>query len=251
MNIPLRLASIALVVGFTLSGCLAVPKQQPSSTGSTTSAQAEPAATSAEPTAQETQGGLKDAILQGVQAAITRLGQKDGFNNDQLVHIKIPRELKGATEILGRFGMGGQVEQFELTLNRAAEQAVPEASAIFVEAVRKMTWQDAVRLLAEENETAVTDYFKEKTQAQLGEKFLPLVQNSTEKTGVTQAYKKLSRSLPSTLAGQAPDLDAYVTAEALDGLFTYIAVEEKKIRENPAERTTDLLEKVFGYYLNL
>ncbi len=144
-------------------------------------------------------------------------------------------------------GFGGLVDDFELSMNRAAEQAAPEATGIFLEAIKRMTFDDARKILnGADNEATL--YFENKTSAQLTEVFKPLVSQAMSQVGVTSTYKDLNNS-----ARKIPyvdsfsfDLDQYVTDKALDGLFVMLAAEEKEIREDPAARVTDLLKKVFA-----
>lgn len=202
------------------------------------------------PTQAETVGGLKDALNQGVDAAVRELGRSDGFNANTLVHIGVPESLKDLETGLRRIGKGRYVDEFELTLNRAAEQAVPKAASILGEAVRRMTLEDAVGILKGPDD-AVTAYFRRSSEQALSSAFLPIVSAQTERAGVSGAYKRmLERAgfLGSFLSPEARDIDAYITAQALEGLFTYIAIEEKAIRERPLERGTALMRKVFGYY---
>jgi hypothetical protein len=133
-------------------------------------------------------------------------------------------------------------------MNHAAEQAVPEAAAIFSDAIQQMTLDDASAILNGPDDAA-TAYFRTHTEAALTERMLPIVTQTTENTGVTSAYKRMLASaggMTSLLPGDATDIDGYVTQQALDGLFSMIAVEEKRIRENPAARSTELLKQVFG-----
>ena len=141
-------------------------------------------------------------------------------------------------------------DEFIATMNHAAEQAVPEAATIFGDAIQDMSMEDAKGILTGPDDSA-TQYFRTKTEAALTEKMRPIVEQATARTGVTSAYKNITASaggLTSMLSSDATDLDGYVTGKTLDGLFLMIAEEEKKIRENPLARSTDLLKKVFGAY---
>jgi len=134
-------------------------------------------------------------------------------------------------------------------MNHAAEKAVPAATGVFIQAVSQMTIADARNLLASESQTAATDYFRKTTTNQLASQFLPIVKEATAKSGVTAAYKNLLAKIPfgsAFISNTSFDLDEYVTSKALDGLFVLVADEEKRIRENPQARTTELLQKVFG-----
>ncbi len=211
----------------------------------------------------ETVAALKEALAQGVETAINTLGQTDGFLGDELVRITAPDSVKLAEDTARKLGQGEYVDNFVESMNRAAEQAVPEASKILGDAIRKMSVEDAVGIVNGADDAA-TQYFRKVAEAPLTERFLPIVKEATSANNVTSAYKTLvdqGGDVVSGLAGslgggsipglgginkESLDLDRYVTTGALDGLFTYIAKEEKRIRENPLARSTDLLKKVFG-----
>jgi len=150
-------------------------------------------------------------------------------------------------KVLRGIGYGSQVDSFELSMNRAAEQAAPEAKVIFWDTIKKMSFSDARKIL-EGKEDEATTYFKEKTQDRLDETFKPIIHKTMSKVGVTNYYQNIEakvRSLPFADSLNL-DLDKYVTAGALDGLFLMLAEEERKIRQDPAARVTDLLKEVFG-----
>lgn len=192
--------------------------------------------------------GLKEALGNGVQAAVKELGRPDGFLKNNTVKIPMPTQLLRVERLLRSLKQDALADEFIVTMNRAAEQAVPAAAAVFGEAVKQMTVTDARQILTG-GEDAATQYFRRVGEPQLREKFLPIVREATQKTGVTATYKNLlAKAGPaaSLLGSEATDLDGYITREALDGLFTMIAAEEKRIRQNPAARTTELLKKVFG-----
>jgi hypothetical protein len=193
-------------------------------------------------------GGLKEALSKGVQQAVAQLGKDGGFLNNPAAKIPMPENLQRVERGLRAAGQNKLADDFVATINHAAEKAVPEAAAIFADALSKMTVADAQGILAGQNDAA-TRYFRKTSEARLAEKFLPIVKKATEQVGVTSAYKSLmAKAGPAArfLGSDAGDLDGYVTRKSLDGLFTAIAAEEKRIRENPAARTTDLLRKVFG-----
>ena len=197
----------------------------------------------------ELSAGVKEAIATGLTRAVTSLGRTNGYYTNALVKIQLPAQLASADKMFRALGQGPLVDQFIATMNHAAEQAVPVATQIFADSLTQLTIADARDLLLSPSKTAATEYFRRTTTNQLGEKFLPIVQDATEKTGVTAAYKNLMSKAPYAsvlLGGQKFDVDQYVTSKALDGLFTIVADEEIRIRENPAARVTDLLEKVFG-----
>lgn len=210
-------------------------------------AQQSPAASAALDNSQIV-AGLREALAQGTTKAINQLGQTDGFWKNTAVRIPLPQPIAGFEQTLRQFGQGPRLDQFQLTMNRAAERAVPQVADIFGNAVRLMTVSDAQAILQGQDDAA-TRYFQRTTTASLKQKILPLVQNATASVGVTQSYKSLTAQAGPylQLAGRStPDLDGFVTDKALDGLFTTIAGEEKRIRENPAARGTDLLKKVFA-----
>lgn len=192
--------------------------------------------------------GLKEALAQGTTQAINSLGRADGFWGNALVRVPLPESLTKAEKTLRKFGAGPKVDQFHLTLNRAAEQAVPQVADIFGNAVRAMTIDD-VRGILNGTPDAATQFFKRTTSDSIRAKFLPMVQATTARVGVTQQYKSLTGKYGSLLsmAGYQPvELDGYVTQKAMDGLFSTIAQEEAKIRSDPAARTSEILKKVFG-----
>jgi hypothetical protein len=192
--------------------------------------------------------GLREALAQGTSKAINQLGRNDGFWKDVAVRIPLPEPISGMEKTLRQFGQGARVDEFHLTLNRAAERATPQVADIFSNAVRQMSVADA-RAILQGPQDAATRYFQRTASDTLRQKILPIVQNATAGVGVTQSYKQLiSQAGPYLqLAGRStPDLDSFVTDRALDGLFTTIAVEEARIRQNPAARGTELLRRVFG-----
>lgn len=192
--------------------------------------------------------GLREALAQGTTRAINQLGRTDGYWKDAGVRIPLPAPISGFEKSLRQFGQGARVDEFQLTLNRAAERAVPQVADIFGNAVRQMSVQDARGILGGGNDAA-TRYFQRVSSDSLRQKILPIVQNATAGVGVTQSYKQLTAQAGPLLqmAGKTtPDLDAFVTEKALEGLFTTIAAEEARIRENPAARGTELLKRVFG-----
>jgi hypothetical protein len=192
--------------------------------------------------------GLKEALGKGVEHAVGSLGKTDGFLKDLSVKIPLPATLKKVETSLRMLGQNQLADDFVTTMNRAAERAVPEAAAVLGQSVQQMTLTDAQAILTGTN-NAATQYFRRTSETNLYERFLPIVAKATEQTGVTSAYKKMvgQASFAGSLLGQdAGNLDGYVTHKALNGLFVKIADEEKRIRENPVARTTDLLQKVFG-----
>jgi len=194
--------------------------------------------------------GLKEALAKGVQHSITNLGREGGFLNNLDVKIPMPEQLSKVEKTLRTLHQDQWADEFVATMNRAAELAVPEAGAIFSDAIKNMTLEDAQSLLRGKDDAA-TQYFKKTGETRLQEKMLPIIKKTTEEAGVTASYKKVMdhASLATSflkLNNDSLDVDRYVTRKATDGLFKVIAEEEKRIRQNPAARTTELLKKVFG-----
>lgn len=192
--------------------------------------------------------GLKEALAVGTGNAVQTLSKANGYFGDAAVKILMPEKLRTAVEVLKKAGYQKEVDDFVLSMNRAAEQAAPKARPIFEEAVRKMTFEDAQKILNGGN-TAATDYFKAKTTPQLTEAFKPVVADSMNQVGATRSYKALMDRYTSLVPFGKPDsidLDSYVTGKSLDGLFLKVGQEEANIRTDPAARTTDLLKKVFA-----
>lgn len=191
--------------------------------------------------------GLKEALEIGTSNAVNVLSITDGYLGNQLVKIMLPDNVKKVETVLRNIGMGKKVDEFIVSMNRAAESAAKEATPIFVEAIKDITFDDAVKIL-NGGDNAATNYFKEKTTVKLTEKFKPIIKNSMNQVGVTKIYKELSGKIASNpfIKMGDTDLDSYVTNKALDGLFTIVAQEESKIRKDPAAQVTDLLKQVFG-----
>ncbi|MEQ3655729.1 MAG: DUF4197 domain-containing protein [Dokdonia sp.] len=191
--------------------------------------------------------GLKQALDFGIDKQVTKLTQKNGFYSNELVKILLPPELQKVDNTLRKIGLGKLADEGIKSLNRAAEDAVQEATPIFVDAVKGITFTDARNILLGSNDAATT-YLKSKTQQALYNKFNPVIQNSFAKVGADQIWTNLItkyNNLPLT-ADVNPDLTDYVTEEALKGVYTMIAVEEQQIRTKTASRTTDLLRRVFA-----
>ena len=195
--------------------------------------------------------GLKEALEVGTNKAVALVSQYDGYFKNAKIKIPLPENVQKAEKLLRTVGLSRQVDEFELSMNRAAERAAPKAKPIFWDAIQKMTFTDARNILDGPTDAATT-YFRQKTSMQLQSAFKPVVNQAMSEVGVTQAYKTLDqriRSLPFTESLRF-DLDQYVTDKALNGLFLMLAEEEKKIRQDPAARVTDLLKKVFGSQSN-
>lgn len=191
--------------------------------------------------------GLRQALDLGIDKQVTKLTQKNGFYKNELVKILLPEELQKVDDALRKVGLSSLADEGIKALNRAAEDAVKEATPIFVNAVRDITFNDAKNILLGED-NAATEYLTSKTQTQLYNKFKPVISNSFGKVGADQIWNNLItkyNNLPLT-NNVNPDLTDYVTTEALKGVYTMIAVEEKEIRTKVSSRTTDLLKKVFA-----
>jgi len=192
--------------------------------------------------------GLKQALEKGTQQAVTLLGRENGYFANSRVKIPMPENLVRVEKVLRKLGQGKAADEFVLSLNRAAEAAAPQAKAIFLQVIRQMSVQDAVGIVRGPDDAA-TRYFRQHSETALTEKFRPVVAAATSKVGVTQRYKQLLKEAgPATalIDLRSLDIDDYVTARALDGLFLMVADEEKRIRQDPVARTTELLRKVFG-----
>ena len=191
--------------------------------------------------------GLKQALSQGTQKSTAKLSAADGFFKDAAVKILFPPEAVKMEKTLRSAGFGPQVDQTILEINRAAESAAKSAATIFLNAITNMSVTDGLSILRG-SDTAATGYLRKTTSVQLTAAFLPVIQDALQKTGATQSWKTLFdnyNKIPFTKKVNA-DLPGYTTGKALDGIFYYVAQEEKNIRSNPAAQATDLLKKVFG-----
>ena len=196
---------------------------------------------------QDANSGMRAALEKGSQAAVASLGKTDGFLGNSAVKIGLPESLKPYEKMMRRFGMGKYADELVLTMNRAAESAVPEAKPLFVDAVKKMSFQDAKGILTG-GSTSATDYFKRTTSDPLRAKFLPIVAQSTKKVQVAEKYNEFAGqgAKYGLIKKEDANLDGYITQKTLDGLFFMVAEEEKKIRANPVAAGSDIIKKVFG-----
>ncbi|ALJ04443.1 hypothetical protein APS56_04500 [Pseudalgibacter alginicilyticus] len=195
----------------------------------------------------EIASGLRQALNLGIEKQVSKLTAEDGFFKNELVKIALPDELQKVDKALRDIGLSSLADEGLKVLNRAAENAVKEATPIFVDAVKDITFADAKNILLGDNDAA-TQYLTSKTQTALYDKFNPVIKNSFSKVGADQIWSNLItkyNSLPFT-SDVNPDLTDYVTAEALKGVYTMIAVEEEDIRTQLSSRSTDLLKKVFA-----
>jgi hypothetical protein len=190
--------------------------------------------------------GLKEALETGTNRSVQKLSVADGFFKDAVIKILMPEEAKKVETTLRRFGMGKQVDEAILSMNRAAEDAAKDAAPVFISAIKQMTIQDGWGIL-KGGDSSATKYLREKTTVSLTTAFRPVIEHSLEKVNATKYwntvfsnYNKFSKDKVNT------DLAAYVTERALAGIFYQVAQEEMKIRKDPVARTTDILKKVFG-----
>lgn len=191
--------------------------------------------------------GVRTALERGALAAVALLGRSDGFLGNPQVRIPLPGGLKDAARLLKATGQGRKVDELVTAMNRAAEAAVPQAKPLFVSAVKALSVEDALKVVRG-GPTAVTDFFASKTRTPLGEKFLPIVTQATQKVALAERYNAVAGKAAGLglLKGDETNVQQYVTQRALDGLFLMIAEEEKKIRANPAKTGSAILKKVFG-----
>lgn len=190
---------------------------------------------------------LKGALQRGAHAAVERLGRENGFYGDARVRIPLPDSLRRAEKNMRRFGMGRYADELLVTLNRAAEAAVPEARPLFLDALRQMSVVDAKGILTG-GDTAGTEFFRRTTAEPLRLRFLPIVRQATQRVGLAQKYNAYAgRGVRiGLIRAEDADLDDYVARKALDGLFFMVAEEERKIRKDPVGTASTLLQKVFG-----
>lgn len=191
--------------------------------------------------------GLKEALQVGATNAVNLTGKRDGYFGNQVIKILMPKNLRPLEKGLRAVGYGPKVDDFILSMNRSAEAAAPAARKIFVDAILSMSFEDARKILSG-GDTAATDYFKNKTTEKLIEAFRPVVEKTMDQNSVTQQYKQLVGQAQSIPFMRSPNMDItnYVVSQALNGLFYMLGQEERKIRTDPAARTTTLLKQVFG-----
>lgn len=195
----------------------------------------------------EANSGLKAALIQGAGKAVSQLSATDGFFGNKAVRIPLPDALKKAERTMRMLGMGKQADELVLRMNRAAEAAVPEAKALLVDSVKKMSVADAKAILTG-GEDAATQYFKKTTSAPMTEKFLPIVKKATEDVQLAQQYNKFAQmgNKVGLVKKEQVNLEQYVTQKTLDGVYLMMAKEEAAIRKDPVGQTSNLLKKVFG-----
>jgi hypothetical protein len=208
-----------------------------------------PAGTTAQQalTSDEIRAGLKEALRVGSENVVSQLGRTDGFNLDPAIHIPLPQQLDTVRSLLSRVGMSYMLDDLELKLNRAAEVATPKAKELFFQAISEMTFEDVMNIY-NGPEDAATKYFQDKMTPALAKEMQPVVDRSLSQVGAVQTYDNIMgeyKAIPFVPDVKA-DLTTYVVEKGMAGIFHYMAVEEAAIRQNPAKRTTELLQLVFG-----
>lgn len=195
----------------------------------------------------EAAAGVRAALERGAASAVSLLGRSDGFLGNPKVRIPLPGMLEDAAKLLSRLGQKQRVEELVTAMNRAAEQAVPEARTLLLDAVRALSVEDAIDVVRG-GPTSVTDFFARKTRAPLTTRFLPIVTRATEKVQLAERYNAFaSRAAGLGLVrGDDANLQQYVTGKALDGLYLMIGEEEQRIRADPVKTGSQLLKQVFG-----
>ncbi len=191
--------------------------------------------------------GLREALRVGTGRAVERTSKIDGFLANELIRVHLPEELNSMARALRKIGFGRQIDELEVAMNRAAEKAAGEARTIFVDAIVDMTIADAFAILRG-NDSAATDYLQARTAETLRQRFRPIIENKMRAVDLYRGYNRLADTYNALSLGQKPavQLDSYLTDRTLDGLFTTLAEEEKKIRDDPLARTTELLRRVFA-----
>jgi len=211
-------------------------------------AQTAPAATGVEAlSGTDINAALKEALTRGADAAVAQLGVKDGFFGNPKLRIPLPQNLQRAEKAMRMVGMGRHADDLVLAMNRAAEAAVPEAKTLLVESVKQMTLEDTRGILTG-GKTSATDFFRKKTEAQLTERFGPIVKATTDKVGLAQQYNRYAGMAAqfNLIDKSQASVEQYVTQQSLDRLYTLIGEKEAAIRANPVAAGSDLLKKVFS-----
>ena len=191
--------------------------------------------------------GLKEALSTSTENAVKNVSQVDGYLANEAIKILMPEKIQKVADVLTKIGYQKPVDDFITSMNHAAERAAPKATTHFISAIKEMSFDDAKNIL-NGGDTAATEYFQSKTSDKLYDEFKPIIASSMDQVGATRSYKEMMgkyTSLP-FMKEESFDLDHYVSSKALEGLFATIALEEKKIRTDPAARATDLLKTVFG-----
>lgn len=198
-------------------------------------------------TQQDIAAGLKQALEVGTTTVVTQIGKRNGFYRDAAIHIPLPDKLAKVQRNLEKVGLSSYLDDLELSLNRAAEQAVPKAKQVFWQAIRDMSWEDVMQIYNGPDDAA-TRYFQQKMTPALKREMAPVIRTTLADAGVIKAYDKVMNkyyAIPYVPKIQV-DLEAYAMEKTLDGMFYYLAKEETAIRHDPLKRTTELLQRVFG-----
>jgi len=234
-GLTLALPAQAFDLNEMLKGVLGQPATQPGASGVDALSNA------------DINAGLKEALTRGAETAVTQLGQKDGFFGNAALKIPLPPSLQKAEKAMRMLGMGKQADELVLSMNRAAEAAVPEAKTLLVDAVKEMTLEDAKGILTG-GKTSATDFFRKKTETKLTERFQPIVKATTDKVGLAQQYNQYAGMAAqfNLIDKEQASVEQYVTQQSLDRLYTVIGEKEAAIRANPLQAGSDLLKKVFG-----
>jgi hypothetical protein len=223
------------------------------------SASSSDAAAEAFGSADELAKALREALAVSAERALTELGQKGGFADSDLFRVPLPKSVESFRKPLALVGQDYRLDDFQATMNRAAEEGVAASPAIVKKAIQGLTMDDLNKLWKGKDD-AITRFLEKNSREELSEKMLPLIAAATDSTGATRSYKKMEDALPEAGGGlfsklqsltgrgdkDAFDLDQYVNEQALDSLFSAMALEEKAIREDPLARSTDLLKQLFG-----
>lgn len=231
------LVSLVLLSSLSLLSCSGIPPEL---------IEAVTAAPAGELDEETVIAGLKEALRIGSGRTVERTAAIDGFLANELIRIRLDGDLERMGRVLRQIGLGRRVDELEVQMNRAAEQAAGEAREVLVDAVSSLGFEDAMGILRGHS-TAATDYLRRETEEEMRARFHPIVVEKMEEVGLSRLYRELAQQY-NRLPVQRPaiDLDDYVTDEALEGLFTVLGEEERKIREDPVARTTELLRRVFG-----
>ncbi|MBD5770314.1 DUF4197 domain-containing protein [Marinomonas colpomeniae] len=254
----IKLTTAAALIAFTLSqpanafsfgDALDSVKESAKSTIEETVGTTDSSDSSSGLSASTVSAGLKEALEVGAKHAVELLGAENGYLNNSLVRIPLPDSIEKVSSTMRKYGLDEQVDQFELSMNRAAEKAVPQATELIINSLNEMTLEDSMAIL-NGSDNAATEYFREHTQDDIAKLFQPEIESSLASVNATKYYNQLTEKAEDIpfIGDFAKDanLEEHVTDSALDGLFALIAIEEKKIRENPVARTTELLKQVFS-----
>ena len=198
-------------------------------------------------TTSEVASGLKDALLVGTETVVGQLGQADGFNADPTIHIPLPENMQKVKSALAAVGMSSMMDDLELKLNRAAEEATVPAKELFVDSINAMTMDDVMGIYKGPDDAA-TRYFQGKMSDPLATKMQPIVEQTLNQVGAIQAYDAVMGQYDTLpfMPDVKADLNSYVVDKGMEGIFHYLAIEEAAIRQDPVKRTTDILQTVFG-----